>query len=205
MKRIYLYLAAVAVMCFSCTEKEILPISESSGKPGQVEVLAVNSVPGGVVVNYKIPPINDIIEIKAVYTLTNGQKRESSTSFYTSFMTIDGYNDTDEHEALIYTVNRAREMSDAVPVKFCPGESALSKATKSMKIIGDFGGVNFSWLNPDKASLIFEFYTENERGEMVTLNIISSKTDSTDISFRGYDTIPHKFSVNLKSATKSYK
>jgi hypothetical protein len=67
-----------------------------------------------------------------------------------------------------------------------------------MKILNDFGGVNFSWRNPAKASLIFEFYTENEQGEMVTMNIIASKTDSTDISFRGYDTIQRKFAVNIR-------
>jgi hypothetical protein len=113
-------------------------------------------------------------------------------------VTIDGYNDTDEHEALIYTINRAREMSDAVTVKFRPGESALSKTTKSMQIVEDFGGVNFRWKNLDRATLIFEFYTENEQGEMVTLNIISSKIDSTNISFRGYDTVPRKFAVNIR-------
>jgi hypothetical protein len=113
-------------------------------------------------------------------------------------MTIDGYNDTDEHEALIYTINRAREMSDPVPVKFRAGASSLSKATNSMQIVNDFGGVNFNWRNPDKAMLTFEFYTENERGEMVTMNIFSSKLDSTVISFRGYDTIPRKFAVNIR-------
>jgi hypothetical protein len=198
-KILYLYLIAVAGICFSCTEKEILPISGSSGKPEKVEILAADSIiPGGIVVNYKIPPINDIIEIKAVYTLSNGQKRESSSSFYTSFMTIDGYNDTDEHEALIYTINRAREMSDPVTVKFRAGESSLSKTTKTMQIVSDFGGVNYSWSNPDKSTLIFEFYTENEQGEMVTMNIFSSKLDSTNISFRGYDTIPRKFAVNIR-------
>jgi hypothetical protein len=185
-------------LCFSCTEKEILPISGSSGKPEPVEILDTVTIPGGIIVNYKIPPINDIIEIKAVYTLTNGQKRESSTSFYTSFMTIDGYNDTDEHEAEIYTINRAREMSDPVKFKFRPGESPLSKATQSMQIVSDFGGVSFSWRNPDKAMLTFEFYTEDEYGEMVTMDIASSKTDSTDMTFRGYDTIPYKFAVNIR-------
>jgi hypothetical protein len=198
MRTIYFYLIAAAVMCFSCTEKETLPISESSGKPEKVEILAVDTVPGGVIVNYKIPPINDIIEIKAVYTLSNGQKRESSSSFYTSYITLDGYNDTEEHEAEIYTINRAREMSDPVPVKFRAGESPLLKTAKSMQIVNDFGGVNFNWRNPDNATLIFEFYTESERGEMVTMNIISSKLDSTNLAFRGYDTTPHKFAVNIR-------
>jgi hypothetical protein len=197
MKRIYFYLASFIFLCFSCTEKELLPISGSSGKPEKIEILAVDTVSGGVTVNYKIPPTNDIIEIKAVYTLTNGEVRESSSSFYTSFITIDGYNDTDEHEALIYTINRAREMSEPVSVKFHPGESPLNKTIKSMEIIGDFGGVCFQWRNPDKRMLFFEFYLENEQGEMVTMNIISSKLDSTNIAFRGYDTIPYKFAVNI--------
>jgi hypothetical protein len=199
MKRIYFYLIAVAVLCFSCDEKEILPISASSGKPEKVEIIPSDSIiPGGVVINYKIPPVNDIIEIKAVYTLSNGQVRESSSSFYTSYMTIEGYNDTDEHEAKIYTINRAREISDPVTVRFSPGESPLNKAATSMQILGDFGGVNFNWRNPDKASLIFEFYTENEQSEMVTMDILSSKSDSTDIAFRGYDPVPCKFAVNIR-------
>jgi hypothetical protein len=199
MKRIYFYLIAGTVLCFSCTEKELRPVSASSGKPEKVEIISLDSmIPGGIVINYKIPPINDIIEIKAIYTLSNGQVRESSSSFYTSFMTIDGYNDIDEHEAEIYTINRAREMSDPVTVRFRSGESSLSKATKSMQVIGDFGGVNFSWKNPDRAMLIFEFYTENEQGEMVTMDIMSFKTDSTDIVYRGYDTIPCKFAVNIR-------
>jgi hypothetical protein len=200
MKTVHFYLSILSTLFlyFSCTEKEISPISPSLGKPGQVEILDTVTVPGGVTVNYKIPPINDIIEIKAVYTLTNGQKRESSSSFYTSFVTIDGYNDTDEHEAEIYTINRAREMSDPVKVRFRPGESPLSKAAKSMQIVEDFGGVNFRWRNPDKTMLIFEFYTENEHGEMITMNIFSSKIDSTNISFWGYDTIQRKFAVNIR-------
>jgi hypothetical protein len=198
MKTVYFYLASIILLCFSCTEKEILPISGSSGKPEKVEILAVDTIPGGVSINYKIPPINDILEIKAVYTLSNGNKRESSSSYYTSFIEIEGYNDTEEYEALIYTINRAREMSDPVSVKFRPGESSLSKTTKSMQILSDFGGVNYTWKNPDNATLIFEFYTENEQGEMVTMNIISSKLDSTNITFRGYDTIPYRFAVNIR-------
>jgi hypothetical protein len=197
MKTVYFYLVSIVFLCFSCKDAEMAPISGSSGKPEKVEILAVDTVPGGVSINYRIPSINDVIEIKAVYTLTNGQKRESSTSFYTSYMTIDGYNDTDEHEALIYTINRAREMSDPVPVKFRPGESPLSKAVNSMQITGDFGGVNYSWRNPDRTMLFFEFYTENEKGEMVTMNIISSKLDSTNLAFRGYDIKPYKFAAKI--------
>jgi hypothetical protein len=199
MRTVYFYLTALVLIGFSCAEeKEMTPISESSGKPGTVDVLGFDTLPGGVLINYRIPPVNDILEIKAVYTLTNGQKRESSASYYTSFMTLEGYNDTEEHEAQIYTINRAREMSEPVTVRFRPGESSLSKTIRSMQIGSDFGGVNFNWRNPDQAMLIFEFYTEDEQGEMATMDIMSSKTDSTDIAFRGFDTTPRKFAVNIR-------
>ena len=41
---------------------------------------------------------------------------------------IQGYNDTLEHTATLYAVNRAQELSDPVEVKFYPKESPLSKA-----------------------------------------------------------------------------
>jgi hypothetical protein len=199
-KRIRLLLA-IAVLCgaVGCGDKEFGPISESLGKPGKVEVLSADStIPGGIVINYRIPQTNDIIEVKAVYALTNGRTLEESTSFYTSYLTLQGFNDTLEHEAKLYVINRAREASDPVTVTFRPGESSLSKATKSMNITADFGGVNYSWRNPDKSMLFFEFFTEDSLGQMVTLNIISSKSDSAGISFRGYDTIPRKFAVSVR-------
>ena len=67
-----------------------------------------------------------------------------------------------------------------------------------MSIVPDFGGVNYSWLNEDRANLIFEFYTENDKGNMTIINIISSKTDSTSQIFRGYETVPRKFAINIR-------
>mgnify|MGYP000968176771 FL=1 len=110
------FLFSFVLVVFSCTEKEMGPISESLGKPGKVEVLSTETIPGGVIINYKIPKTNDILEIKAVYTLTNGQIRESSSSYYTSYITLDGYNDVEKHEVTLYTINRAREISDPVMV-----------------------------------------------------------------------------------------
>jgi hypothetical protein len=195
MKRIYLYLIGIGFLCFSCTDKTLEPITPSSGKPGTVtEVKAVSS-PGGAIISYRIPNDRDILLVKAIYTLSTGKTYEITASFYESSLTIVGFNDTVEHEALLYTVNRAQEMSDPVQVKFTSLESSLSKTAKTMKIISCFGGANFSWINEDEAALTFEILAPNNRGELQTSRIFQSDIDTVGINIRGYESKPLQFAI----------
>jgi hypothetical protein len=196
MKAVYFYLTVLAsFLTFSCSEKELLPISASTGKPEKVTVLDVESVPGGAVITYRIPENEDILAVKAVYTLTNGRKMESATSFYDNVLEIVGYNDTESHEVLLYSINRAQEYSEPEKVTVTPKESTLSKTAKSIAIVPDFGGANFSWQNEDGKSLSFEFLAENENGDMQTVRVLTSALDSLSYTIRGYEPKPTKFAV----------
>ena len=197
---VFIITAFIIIAVAACSDMEMKPVNKSSGKPEKVEILSTDSiVPGGVVINYRIPQDNDILSVKAVFTITNGQQRVESASFYTSYLALYGFNDEDEHEALIYTVNRSGDLSDPVTVKFRPGESPLNKAVRSMQILPDWGGVAFFWLNPDKSMLTFEFFGEDAFGEMATMRIISSKNDnSVGQTFRGYDSTPIRFAVIIR-------
>jgi len=197
MKTVY-YLITISLLCFSCTEKTLEPITASKGKPAIVTDVSTTAIPGGVEINYQIPNAEDILEVKAVFVVTNGQTKEAATSFYGSRLTLEGFNDTNEHEALVYTVNRAQVRSDAVSVKFTPLESPLSKTAESTRIISDFGGANFSWRNEDKALLTFEFLTTDAAGNMQIRNIISSNLDSTAYTLRGYLPEPRKFAMIIR-------
>ena len=186
MKTVYYFLALIILMLYSCDEKKLEPISQSLGKPGQVEILALEAIAGGAIVTYRIPDSEDILAVKAVYTITNGKTLESSTSFYENYLVINGYCDMNEHEATLYTINRAQEMSDPAVVKFTPLEASLNKVAKTMEIISDFGGARFIWQNEDREPLIFEFFAENEEGKLQAMRVINSATDSTKFSLRGY-------------------
>jgi hypothetical protein len=191
-------LIVFAVVLFSCTEKTLDPISESKGKPGGITEIVTEAIPGGATVNFRIPNAEDILSVKAVYILTNGKKRESITSYYGNQVTIEGFNDTDEHEALFYTINRAQVASDPVSVKFTPLESPLSKSVNSANIIADFGGANFSWKNEDKVALTYELLTEDEMGNMQIARIISSRSESMDYTLRGYLPELRKFGMIIR-------
>jgi hypothetical protein len=181
-------------LAVSCSEKELTPISASTGKPESVTVLDVDPVPGGAVITFRIPENEDILAVKAVYTLTNGRKMEATTSFYDNILEIAGYNDIQSHEAILYSINRAQEYSDPQSVPFTPLESSLSKTAKSIAIVSDFGGANFSWRNEDGESLSFEFLAENGN-DMQTVRLLTSTLDSLSYTIRGYEPKPTKFGV----------
>ena len=199
MKAIHLLLGIlVSLLFFACEEKQLEPINESKGKPAPVSDVMVMYAPGGAILSFKLPPDDDVLAVKAIYTLSNGKVRESITSFYGDNLKIEGYNDTNEHEALLYTVSRSQELSDPLLVKFTPQESPLSKAIRTMEISSDFGGAYYTWKNPDKVLLTAEILVEADKGEMQTARIVTSNLEAPFFSIRGYEPTPRKFGIILK-------
>ena len=198
MKTVYYFLALIVLMMYSCEEKKLEPISKSLGKPGVVSIQKQEAIPGGVIVYYQIPKSEDILSVKAVYTLSGGRVYESSASFYENFLTINGFSDTKEHEAKIYVINRAQEMSDPVTIKFTPLEPSFLKVAKTMEIESDFGGARYFWKNPDNEPLIFEFFAQDSVGRFQAMRVINSAADSLKVSLRGYLPEPRWFAVVIR-------
>ncbi|MDR2040110.1 MAG: DUF4959 domain-containing protein [Bacteroidales bacterium] len=195
MKTRILYIASLMFLFLSCTEKKLDPINSSTGKPAPVSDVQAEPIPGGALVSFTVPQDDNVLSVKAIYTLTNGTQREAITSFYGNNLKIEGYNDVSEHEALLYTVSRAQELSEPVSVKFTPQESPLSRAAASVSISSDFGGAYFSWKNDDKVLLTVEMLAAADNGEMQTARIVTSTLDSAFFSIRGYDPTPRKFGI----------
>lgn len=189
---------------FSCSEKELAPISGSLGKPGIVTDVIVEPISGGASISYKIPNTEDLLEVKCLYTTANDKKCEVSVSYFENKLQIQGYNDTQEHTAVLYVVNRAQELSDPVEVKFRPLESSLNKAIKSAKIEADFGGARFTWKNEEKAPLNIEFFGPDTTGQMNTLNIMASDIVDNLYNIRGYESKPTQFSMIINDNYGNY-
>lgn len=195
MKKSVLYIYSLCILLFSCSEKELEPINSSSGKPAQVTDISIKSIPGGAEISFVLPKDNNVLSVKASYTLTNGTQRESITSFYGNSLKIEGYNDVEEHEVLLYTISRAQEVSDPIPVKITPLESPLKMTSNSTTISSDFGGANFFWRNEEKVLLTAELFAQTDEGDLKTVKIVTSQLDSASFSIRGYDVAPRKFAI----------
>lgn len=198
MKKVYLLMILALIICASCTEKQLEPITKSLGKPAVPTEINVEPISGGVVISYRVPNVEDILGVKAVYSLSDGKQREVISSYYNDRVQIMGYDDMDEHHAVLYTVNRAMELSDPVTVEFVPLESSISKVSKSMKIVRDFGGAQYSWTNEERESVTMEILTNDELGNMVAMKIMSTASKTGTFALRGYDVQPRWFAAVLR-------
>lgn len=189
----YFYIMILFSVSISCSKYKLEPINEKTGNPNIVTNVKTTPISGGVRISFDVPNQNDILGVKAVYTLQNGEKREVVSSFYKTYLEIKGYTDEEIHTAKLYSFNRAQELSDPVEVSFTPLKSALRKVVESFEFKSDFGGVGFRWKNEDKEILDFEFLGENVDGELQAIKIISSQIEEGRSSLRGYDTNPYRF------------
>ena len=194
----FLLITLLLLLLQSCDEKQLEPITESMGKPQKVTDVQVEVVPGGAVISYRIPNVEDILGVKGIYTLSNGQQYEAMASFYENKLEVLGFIDEMSHDVKLYTFNRAEELSEPVNVTFTPLESPLSKVAKTISFISDFGGAQFNWINEERAPLNFEFITEDSLGRMQTMRIITSEADSSRYSLRGYEPVPRVFAAIVR-------
>lgn len=196
MKKIYFSLITLLLAISSCEEKELSPISESLGKPDPVTEVVVESCAGGALISYKIPNTEDLLSVNCEYEV-NGVRHEAVASYFENKLKLEGFNDMEEHTAVLYAVNRSQVKSDPVEVKFTPKESPLSLAAKSVEIKADFGGARFQWRNPALASLTVEFMGPDENGEASTLRIFTSDIDKNSYTIRGFESKESTFSIVL--------
>ncbi len=199
MKTKYLYIAILFLLvAFSCSEKELEPISEKTGKPGQLSNVNTLAVAGGAYITYDFLEQEGILGVKAIFDLQDGQEKEIVSSAFQTHLTIMGYNDMEVHTAKLYTFNKAYELSDPVEVTFTPLKSALQKAVESFEFVSDFGGVKFMWDNEDGESLNLEFLADNAKGDLEAIKVIASQSKNASDFLRGYDPTPRRFAAIIR-------
>lgn len=195
MKKTYLLVLLSVLLTAACSEKEILPSTPSNGKPAQVSDIEQTAIPGGVTVRYRIPSDENILGVKAVYTISNGETIEKMVSFYENEITLEGYIDEETHTASLYTIDRSMVLSNPVSITFRPERSALSKAAASMVIERDFGGAQFTWSNEDKGLLYLDLLSADSLGRITPMKVLTTSSASGMQALHGYDTQPRWFAA----------
>jgi hypothetical protein len=188
------------IMCFAvgavwmqaCKEEPIGQQPEDGVAPGEVTLLTqlTKSVPGGAVVYYILPPDEDLLYVKAVYTLQDGVERDVKASVYTDSLEILGFGDTTPREVQLIAVDRSRNESKPVPATITPGTPPVLAIGESLRLIEDFGGLHAYWDNPLKAKISIPVLVKDQNDDYVPLETFYSERVVGDGSVRGMDTIP---------------
>ncbi|GAP72194.1 hypothetical protein SAMD00024442_27_3 [Candidatus Symbiothrix dinenymphae] len=152
-KMAILLLIAVAGF-YACEEGERFGISSDDGIPPAPPVLdSVHRLNGGAELFYKIPIDEDVISIEGSYIAQNGEVITAAASFYAKSLTVRGMADTLEHVISLYSVDRAGNKSEAVPVPIKPLEPTIVKVAKTFKVKPAFSALIFDWENELKEDI----------------------------------------------------
>lgn len=198
-------IVAASFYMASCSEEYMKPLESTEKAPQQVKLLNVVPEPGSVTIHYSLPKDEDLLYVKAVYTLNSGVEREVKASYYNNTMTLDGFFDTDEHDVKLYSYNKGEVASEPLIIKVKAKEHPIWEIRKSLEILPDFMGVKIKAINKTSSNVVANvFYKLDDSNEWNNLDGIYTSAALIDQTIRGLDTIPHKMGVVLRDRFLNY-
>jgi hypothetical protein len=186
---IVVFLTGIVLMQ-ACKEEPMGQQPEDSVAPGEVIPLPPKGIPGGAVIYYILPTDEDLLYVKAVYTLQDGVERDVKASVYTDSLEILGFGDTSPREVQLIAVDRSRNESQPVPVTITPLTPPVIAIGESLRLVEDFGGMHAFWDNPLKAKISVPILLKDHNDDYVPLETFYSERAVGEGTVRGMDTIP---------------
>lgn len=174
------------------------PLLGDPNPPGTVSNVKITPEPGGANISYTLPKSRNLSYVVAEITTRQGQTRTFKSSFYTNQIRVEGLGDESEHEVRLYAVNGAEVRSEPVAVKFKPTLPPYLKVFRTLQLIGDFGGIRLTYLNPDKQSLQAILIGPDSLGRFRQINAATLHEEIGRVNFRGLKDVETEFGMYLE-------
>jgi len=188
-------LIVLVVVAFGCKQEPIGQQPIDNIPPGPVSNVKVENTPGGAIFTFTLPTDEDLLYVKAVYSLREGVMSEARSSLYKDTLKIEGFGDTTERQVKLIAVDRSRNESPAVISTVTPLEPPVTTIGKTLNLIADFGGVHSYWTNLTRAEVSVVILKEDKNKEDVPIQTFYSTMVNGESAQRGMDTIPAKFGI----------
>ncbi|UGU18173.1 DUF4959 domain-containing protein [Sinomicrobium kalidii] len=200
---LFIISGSIIVACSDSDTQE--PLENNPEAPGVVHNVSVENQPGKARITYALPEEQDLLYVKAEYTLATGKSMEVKASYYENSVLVEGFADTLEHEVKLYAVNRSEVASEPVAVTVKPQEAPLWDVYKSLHVGAAFGGVYVNAENPYRSDVAILIMQKNEHDEWeINPNSIYSSTDSISHTLRGLDTLKQDFAFTVRDRWLNY-
>src|SRR5687768_3907386 len=86
----------IGFMALACKEESFWQEPTDTNPPGEISNVEVENIPGGAILRYALPHDEDLLYVKAVYSLKDGITSEVRASLYNDTLKIQGFGDTAE-------------------------------------------------------------------------------------------------------------
>lgn len=194
-----LFTIVMALIVIGCDQNTLTPLESNSVAPGPVTSVSVENLPGSAKITYTLPSNQDLLYVKAEYTLANGTKMQVKSSYYNNSLVVEGFADTKDHVITLYSVNRSEVASAPVQVTVTPLESPIWAVKRSVTAIAAFAGVHIEALNVTRANVSILIMEKNDKGDWTANpNSIYTSTDSIAKTIRGLSILEHHLAITVR-------
>jgi len=202
MKKIF-FLSLFLATLTTCKEEYIGQYPVDSKAPAPVSKVQVENLQGKVIITYALPEEDDLLFIKAAYTLPDGRYREMSSSAYGNSIELKGFGKSAKIRVQLISVDKSYNESQPVNVDVEPLDSPIYDVFKTLTIIEAFGGLKMHWDNPLGEDVIFETMARDDEGYK-NIDVIYSSEVSADKSLRGLASDPTDFAFYFRDTYNNY-
>ncbi len=206
MKKLIFLFAIAGVLAFlsGCEEDVKEPLFKDSVSPGPVTSPEVVNLPGAAIISYTLPNDEDLLYVKAEYTLANGKKVEAKSSNFLSSIKVEGFGDTAEKTITLTAVDRSENSSTPLTVKVNPELPDVHSVQQTIEMIADFGGVLYRWKNENNASLSFMILATDSTGALSEVETVYSGVTDGQYTVRGFAPEEKTFGILIRDRWDNY-
>jgi|GEM_PF-397498 len=137
------------LILYACNEEGRFEINEGDNSvPGVPVVTDVKPLSGGARIYYDVPSDEQLLQIVAEITASNGKVFRFSSSYFKDSLDVWGLGENKEYSFNIWAETRAGVKSAMVPVKVTPNTSSIWHVKDAIVVNPGFGGLIIDWKNP---------------------------------------------------------
>ncbi|WP_196940130.1 DUF5000 domain-containing lipoprotein [Sphingobacterium pedocola] len=199
MRTVYNIFLFISVLVLGSCEAEIKQVYERNmTPPGVITDVKVTNLPGAAKIEYRLPSDQDLLYIKAVYTLSSGRKMEVKSSYYNNSLTVEGFADEIPYSIELFAVNRSEVASEPTAVTVNPLENPIWEVYRSLETIAAFGGIRVSGANEFQKNVTIMVMTDSLGEWVPSVDNIYTSAKQFSRTIRGLDTVPQSFAVTVR-------
>ncbi len=198
MKNTIIFLFVLLFIAGACVQEPVGQQPIDAVPPGPVSNVKVENTPGGAILTFSLPQDEDLLYVKAVYSLKEGIMSESRSSLYSDTLRVAGFGDQNPRIVKLIAVDRSRNESTSVEATINPLEPAVTTIGTTLNLVADFGGVHGFWVNPGRAEISVVVLKEDNNKEYVPIQTFYSSMENGEGAKRGMDTIVGNFALYVQ-------
>lgn len=198
-----LFLLLLAVLS-QCKEDLSSPLEKNTTPPGVVSNVSVKNQAGKALIQYTLPSDQDLLYVKAVYTLASGKVMEVKSSYYNNSLEVEGFADTIEYNVQLFSVNRSEVASAPVNVKIKPMENPIWAVYRSMSAIPSFGGIQISAANELQRDLTIQVMVDSLGEWVPSIDNIYTSAKAIKQNVRGLKPNAETFAITIRDRWLNY-